>query len=128
MQQERIEKIDVRIRSYTKEMEGLGNKGMVEEAQELLLKVEELQKEKETMRAVTVGKNDFQNLTVCEICGALMMNMQDESRVDHHLRGKTHQGYQMIRDKLEELTRSDSKRKRSSRSPRRSRSRSQSRD
>lgn len=126
VQQERMDKIDEKIKSYTKEMEGLGNKGMVEEAQELLLKVEELQKEKVTMRAVTVGKNDFQNLTVCEICGALMMNMQDESRVDHHLRGKTHQGYQMIRDKLEELISSDSGRKRSSRSPRRSRSRDRS--
>jgi len=128
MQQERIDRIDDKINRYTKEMEDLGNKGMVEEAQELLLKVEELQKEKETLRGVTVGKNDFQNLTVCETCGALMMNMQDESRVDHHLRGKTHQGYQMIRDKLEELLNSSDSRKRSSRSPRYSRSRSHSRD
>jgi len=122
-QKERLDAIDDKVKDYTERMEDLGNQGMVEKAQELLLKMEQLKNEKMTIKSLAVGVNETQNLIPCGICGAFMMDLQDESRVDHHLKGKTHQGYQMIRDKIKEF-----RDRRRSKSPSRSRSRYREKD
>ena len=42
-------------------------------------------------------------MTVCEICGAMQSNADTESRLQMHLEGKLHIGYQKIRDMLKQL-------------------------
>lgn len=43
------------------------------------------------------------NMRVCEVCGALQSAADKEERLQMHLEGKLHQGWQKIRDKLQEL-------------------------
>ena len=42
-------------------------------------------------------------MKVCEVCGALQSVSDKEDRLQMHLEGKLHQGYQKIRDKLKKL-------------------------
>lgn len=49
------------------------------------------------------AKGPDRNMKVCEICGALQSAADTESRLQMHLEGKLHQGYQKIRDKLKEF-------------------------
>jgi hypothetical protein len=73
------------------------------------------------------------NNTVCEVCGAMQSNADKDSRMQMHLEGKLHIGYEKIRDKLREIKdkRTDDRRKgydrHSSRHNHRSRSRSNDR-
>jgi hypothetical protein len=42
-------------------------------------------------------------MKVCEVCGALMSVIEEESRLQMHNEGRQHQGYLKIRNKLLEL-------------------------
>lgn len=127
-QQERVEEIDTLMEDYTEKMEDLGNEGRVEEAQELLMKVEELTKEKTAITTSSSSMLDMQRIqegkkmTVCEVCGAFLVLNDAEIRVDAHLRGRTHQGFKMIRDKIDEIQEKQTDRRNRSRSRSRSRS------
>jgi len=126
-QRDRFEEIDTMVEDYTEKMEDLGNEGMVEEAQDLLMKVEELKKEKDSIKTSTKSMLDMQlhdgrKMTVCEICGAFLVLNDVEIRVDAHLHGKTHQGFKMVRDKIDEILKKQKERKNRSRSRSRSRS------
>lgn len=131
-QRDRLDEIADKMEEYTEMMEDLGNEGKVEEAQELLMKVESLKQEKAAIKSGTNAGllsqlSDGKKLTVCDICGAFLVLNDAESRVDAHLRGRTHQGFQMIREKIAELSEKQEKRRERSRTPKRSRSRSRSR-
>lgn len=71
-------------------------------------------------------------MKVCEVCGALQSASDKEDRLQMHLEGKLHQGYQKIREKLQQLKdkqRHDDKRRGGyDRGSRRRPSRSRSRD
>jgi len=127
-QRDRIEEINTQVEDYTEKMEDLGNEGKVEEAQELLLKVEALTKERNNIRISSTSMLDMQRInegkkmTVCEVCGAFLVLNDAEIRVDAHLRGRTHQGFQMIRDKIAEITNRQLERRNRTRSRSRSRS------
>ena len=54
------------------------------------------------MQAAAQNKPD-RNMKVCEVCGALQSASDKEDRLQMHLEGKLHQGYQKIREKLREL-------------------------
>ena len=45
------------------------------------------------------GKPD-RSMKVCEVCGALMGVIEEESRLQMHNEGRQHQGYLKIRNKL----------------------------
>jgi len=45
------------------------------------------------------GKPD-RSMKVCEVCGALMSVIEEESRLQMHVEGRQHQGYLNIREKL----------------------------
>jgi len=143
-QRDRLHDIEDQIEDGLTQMEDLGNKGKVQEAQELLAKVETLKKEKITIKAFAAqaaGQEPGKKLIVCDVCGAFLVLNDAESRVDAHLQGRTHQGFQLIRDKIEELmekqdkaanqsgdgSRSRSRSKKRRKKSRRSRSRSRSR-
>lgn len=124
-QRDRLEEIETQVEDYTEKMEDLGNEGRVEEAQELLMKVEQLTKEKIslTMSSTnTVDRIQERKMTVCEVCGAFLVLNDAEIRVDAHLRGRTHQGFKMVRDKIDEILEKLAARRNRSRSRSRSRS------
>jgi len=127
-QRDRLEEIDTIVEDYTEKMEVLGMDGKVQEAHALLMKVEQLKSERSAI--ATTKKNmsvmqvpDGKKMTVCEICGAFLVMNDIEVRVDAHLRGKTHQGFKMVREKIDEILENQAKRKTRSRSRSRSRSR-----
>lgn len=132
-QRDRLDEIEDKIEDFTAEMEELGNEGKVEEAQDLLLKVENLKKESQTLKAAAQSgmQDPSKKLSVCDVCGAFLMN-DAESRssnptTDAHLSGRTHTGFQLVRDKIDELLEKQEKRRNESRSRSRSRSRSKRR-
>ena len=42
-------------------------------------------------------------MSVCEVCGALQSNADTDERMQMHLQGRLHMGYQKIRDHLKLL-------------------------
>lgn len=42
-------------------------------------------------------------MEVCEVCGAFLIVGDAQSRIDDHLQGKQHVGYQRLRTSLEEI-------------------------
>jgi RNA-binding protein Luc7-like 2 len=52
----------------------------------------------EPEEAEVENRGPDRNMKVCEICGALQIATDTESRLQMHLEGKLHQGYQKIRD------------------------------
>jgi len=125
-QRDRIEEIDTQVEDFTRTMEIYGDEGKVEEAQELLMKVEQLTKDKTAIITASISNlersQEVRKMTVCEVCGAFLVLNDAEVRVDAHLRGRTHQGFKIVRDKIEEILKKQSKRRKRSRSRSRSRS------
>jgi len=126
-QRDRLEEIDTMVEDYTEKMEILGCQGKVQEAHALLMKVEKLKNERATIATTKsmslLPNSDGKKMTVCEICGAFLVMNDIEVRVDAHLRGKTHQGFKMVREKIDEILQNQATRKTRSRSRSRSRSR-----
>jgi len=125
-QRDRLEEIDTQVEDYTEKMEDLGNEGKVEEAQELLMKVEQLMKDKTSIITASISNlertQEVRKMTVCEVCGAFLVLNDAEVRVDAHLRGRTHQGFKMVRDKIDEILQKHKERRNRTRSRSRSRS------
>jgi len=125
-QRDRLEEIETQVEDYTEQMEDLGTEGKVEEAQELLIKVEQLNKEKISLTSSSINIVDRiqegRKMTVCDVCGAFLVLNDAEIRVDAHLRGRTHQGFTMVRDKIDEIMEKHTARRNRSRSRSRSRS------
>lgn len=84
------------------------------------------------MQAAAAQNKPDRNMKVCEVCGALQSASDKEDRLQMHLEGKLHQGYQKIRDKLMQLKDKqryeDKRRSGYDRGGKRVRSRSRSRD
>jgi len=137
----RNRELDTKMEKLLGEMELLGDQGKVDEAQSLLRQVEELQKQKDGGQLIRPGGGEgfeASELNCCEICGVFQAVNDSESRVQCHLSGKQHRGYQRIRQKIVELETlheqmdreergRDSKEKPADRSSRGSRSRKRSR-
>lgn len=119
MKEKRLRDLDSKMEDLLGQMEALGDEGKVEEAQEMLRKVEELQKQKD---AVTTGEavdavdgafgrrgvmgsgvREPSEFTVCNVCGVFVSVHERPQDSITHLEGKQHRGYQMIRDKIDEL-------------------------
>lgn len=93
-------KIRNELEELTSKVEELGNEGMVDEAQALLEKIETLKKEKESYE-VKLPKE--QQLIICDTCGATLSANETDQRLSDHFAGKSHLGYQKIRDKIKSL-------------------------
>lgn len=85
----------------TKQVEKLGEEGLVDEAAELAQKIEVKKKEKEVLEQKATTKE--QQLTVCEICGGMLSVNETDQRLADHFAGKSHQGFDKIREKLKQL-------------------------
>merc|ERR1719333_1759139 len=93
----RVRELDEKMEDLLEQMEDLGDQGKVDEAQDLLRRVEQFQKEKDAIKAGEVGSFSFgdrvrdgQEFRVCEICGVFSpINARPQETLSH-LEGKQH--------------------------------------
>ena len=114
-QQEEIEmKIEVlteKINKLVQEAEDAGEKGDVEEAQGIFKLSEQLKTERSELQDSLVLKGQLsaegqfsarRNMEVCETCGAQFVS-DSQARIDDHLMGKVHIGFNRLRASVPEL-------------------------
>merc|ERR1719320_1364522 len=114
-QQEEIEmKIEVlteKINKLVQEAEDAGEKGDVEEAQGIFKLSEQLKTERTELQDSLVLKGQLsaegqfstrRNMEVCETCGAQFVS-DSQARIDDHLMGKVHIGFNRLRASVPEL-------------------------
>ncbi|XP_062519716.1 luc7-like protein 3 isoform X2 [Corticium candelabrum] len=107
---ERVKKLSEAISQQVQKMEDLGNDGLVEEAQEVMQKVEQLKRERDTILmanksalAIMLDDNVEKRMEVCDVCGSFLVVNDLQVRVDAHVSGKQHRGFAMLRDKIREV-------------------------
>ncbi|CAI5441171.1 unnamed protein product [Caenorhabditis angaria] len=113
-----IELIEADLKIIIREAEEAGNNGNVTKCQELVAKCEEYQTIKAQLSAkleqliadanpsLQPQNNDemsIKPMEVCEICGSMLIVNDAQNRIDEHLTGKMHTGFQKIRTMIEEL-------------------------
>jgi hypothetical protein len=90
-----------------KKIEDLGEQGLVTEATSAMEVLTRLQAEKEALlkssQPTLPGGMPIKQMKVCEICGSLLVVGDSLDRVQAHLEGKQHKGYQLIRETIAEL-------------------------
>ncbi|XP_017285913.1 LUC7 domain-containing protein [Kryptolebias marmoratus] len=105
---ERVHELNEEIGKLLAKAEQLGGEGNVDEAQQLLEKVEKtrvLKKEAEDVYRNSMPASSFQQqkLRVCEVCSAYLGLHDNDRRLADHFGGKLHLGFIEIREKLEKL-------------------------
>uniref|UniRef100_A0A8C6SB20 Zgc:158803 n=1 Tax=Neogobius melanostomus TaxID=47308 RepID=A0A8C6SB20_9GOBI len=105
---ERVHELNEEIGKLLARAEQLGGEGNVDEAQQLLEKVETtriLKKEAEDIYRNSMPASSFQQqkLRVCEVCSAYLGLHDNDRRLADHFGGKLHLGFIEIREKLEKL-------------------------
>ncbi|AWP05754.1 putative RNA-binding protein Luc7-like 2 [Scophthalmus maximus] len=105
---ERVHELNEEIGKLLARAEQLGGEGNVDEAQQLLEKVEKtraLKKEAEDVYRNSMPASSFQQqkLRVCEVCSAYLGLHDNDRRLADHFGGKLHIGFIEIREKLEKL-------------------------
>uniref|UniRef100_A0A1A8CMV7 LUC7-like 2 n=1 Tax=Nothobranchius kadleci TaxID=1051664 RepID=A0A1A8CMV7_NOTKA len=105
---ERVHELNEEIGKLLANAEQLGGEGNVDEAQQLLEKVEKtraLKKEAEDVYRNSMPASSFQQqkLRVCEVCSAYLGLHDNDRRLADHFGGKLHLGFIEIREKLEKL-------------------------
>ncbi|CAG5938349.1 putative RNA-binding protein Luc7-like 1 [Menidia menidia] len=105
---ERVHELNEEIGKLLAKAEQLGGEGNVDEAQQVLEKVEKtraLKKEAEDVYRNSMPASSFQQqkLRVCEVCSAYLGLHDNDRRLADHFGGKLHLGFIEIREKLEKL-------------------------
>ncbi|XP_041840264.1 LUC7 domain-containing protein [Melanotaenia boesemani] len=105
---ERVHELNEEIGKLLAKAEQLGGEGNVDEAQQILEKVEKtraLKKEAEDVYRNSMPASSFQQqkLRVCEVCSAYLGLHDNDRRLADHFGGKLHLGFIEIREKLEKL-------------------------
>lgn len=105
---ERVHELNEEIGKLLARAEQLGGEGNVEEAQQVLEKVEKtrtLKKEAEDIYRNSMPASSFQQqkLRVCEVCSAYLGLHDNDRRLADHFGGKLHLGFIEIREKLDKL-------------------------
>ncbi|XP_061883276.1 LUC7 domain-containing protein isoform X1 [Entelurus aequoreus] len=105
---ERVHELNEEIGKLLASAEQLGGEGNVDEAQQLLEKVEKtrtMKKEAEDIYRNSMPASSFQQqkLRVCEVCSAYLGLHDNDRRLADHFGGKLHLGFIEIREKLEKL-------------------------
>jgi RNA-binding protein Luc7-like 2 len=98
---EELIQIKKQLEDLTKQVDELGSEGLIDEAQEVLEKIENLKKEKESYE-VKLPKE--QQLIICDICAATLSQNETDQRLADHFAGKAHIGLQKIRERILLLT------------------------
>ncbi|KAF6199056.1 hypothetical protein GE061_007081 [Apolygus lucorum] len=110
---ERIKLLLEKINKLVTEAEAAGIEGNVEQAQGLMKLCDQLKEERETLKkqnensawsqTAELAAAQEKQMEVCEVCGAFLIVGDAQSRIDDHLQGKQHVGYQRLRTSLEEI-------------------------
>jgi hypothetical protein len=107
---ERVKKLSEAISQQVQKMEDLGNEGQVEEAQEVMQKVEQLKRERDAILmanksalAIMLDDNVEKRMEVCDVCGSFLVVNDLQVRVDAHVAGKQHRGFALLRDKIADI-------------------------
>ncbi|KAG1377215.1 hypothetical protein G6F61_006924 [Rhizopus arrhizus] len=105
--EEKMVLLDVKIKELLQKVEEAGEEGRVQEATDLQNQVDKLQAELELVKQNKDGLNPSEKrMEVCDVCGAFLVTNDSSDRLEAHYRGKQHQGFLKIRDKIEELKQS----------------------
>lgn len=115
---EMINNMNARINKLISETEEAGNRGDVEQAQNLMVLCDQVKEEKEALieshekeqSAENGAKNQWneyasneKQMEVCEVCGAFLIVGDAQQRIEDHLSGKQHLGYSKLRKAVEEM-------------------------
>ncbi|KAJ8345220.1 hypothetical protein SKAU_G00294130 [Synaphobranchus kaupii] len=105
---ERVHELNEEIGKLLARAEQLGGEGNVDEAQQVLEKVENtrtMKREAEDVYRNSMPASSFQQqkLRVCEVCSAYLGLHDNDRRLADHFGGKLHLGFIEIREKLEKL-------------------------
>merc|ERR1711899_167859 len=107
----KIEVLTEKINKLVQEAEDAGEKGDVEEAQGIFKLSEQLKTERSELQDSLVLKGQLsaegqfstrRNMEVCETCGAQFVS-DSQARIDDHLMGKVHIGFNRLRASVPEL-------------------------
>jgi len=110
----KVDQINENIKTLNQQIEKLGTEGKVEESQGVMKLVEGMKKEKQELEQkakqialpVLLQKAENQatekRMKVCEVCAALLVINDADSRVQAHLTGKQHVGFEKIRQTLKD--------------------------
>jgi len=116
----RLDVLNKDIDDLLEKMAEAGAKGNVEEAQDMMKGVEGMRQEREAIKSAQTDEsrkkiflpqvkpnvpfiNEMKHMEVCNICGAFLVVNDTQTRVDAHLTGKQHMGYDLIRRTIKEL-------------------------
>ncbi|KAI1315251.1 Luc7-like protein 3 [Mortierella claussenii] len=104
--EEKIVMLEQKIKDTLAKVEEAGEEGRVDEAQVLTEQVDKMQADLQHLK-----QNDDVNpifrqenkMEVCHVCGAFLVMNDTSNRLDAHLQGKQHTGYQKIHETYEEM-------------------------
>jgi len=105
---EKITELNNRITKMLEDIEELGSRGEVDQAQSMMKVCDQLKEDREQLQGQRGGIMDQfavqeKQMEVCEVCGAFLIVGDAQSRVDDHLMGKQHMGYAKIKAAIAEL-------------------------
>ncbi|CAD6194430.1 unnamed protein product [Caenorhabditis auriculariae] len=110
-----IDALEVEYKAAMKEAEKAGSAGLVEKCQEIVDRAEVIERQKNELRirleqighptamAPILEELNVKPMEVCETCGSMLIINDAAQRVEEHLTGKMHTGFQKIRTSIEEL-------------------------
>jgi LUC7 N_terminus len=112
-QQEQINNVDAKIKKLVREAEEAGTRGDVDQAQGLMALCDTLKEEKDELirqyenngwsASQELAQAQEKQMEVCEVCGAFLIVGDAQQRIDDHLTGKQHLGYQRLRKATEDM-------------------------
>ncbi|XP_057370866.1 luc7-like protein 3 [Daphnia carinata] len=112
--EEQIAMLTDKISHLVKEAERLGFEGNIEQAQGLLKLSDQFKSEREALKkgeglSFATELMLEKQMEVCKVCGAFLIVGDAPARLDDHMQGKQHVGYQKLRSAVDEITESREK-------------------
>ncbi|XP_032778637.2 luc7-like protein 3 isoform X2 [Daphnia magna] len=107
--EEQIALLTDKISHLVKEAERLGFEGNIEQAQGLLKLSDQFKSEREALKkgeglSFATELMLEKQMEVCKVCGAFLIVGDAPARLDDHMQGKQHVGYQKLRSAVDEIT------------------------
>lgn len=100
---DKIDNLNEKINYYLEQAEKKGEEGLIDESESLFKEIERMKLEKSYLETQLESALSKKSMTVCEICGAMQSATDTDKRLNTHLEGKLHMGYDKIRTTLKEL-------------------------
>eukprot|EP00126_Sphaerothecum_destruens_P015890 Sdes_comp9963_c0_seq1m1519 len=111
---EKMHMIRDKIENLLVTMEDLAAEGKIEESQKILQLIETLKSEVaelEKSSDANPGAAYEKKMEVCQVCGAFLVMNDAQQRIDAHIQGKQHLGYERVRNTLDEMEKNRSERR-----------------